>query len=136
MSSVRLRIPAKAEYVFFSRLVLTGLSRATVIEEETLSDLKVAVTEACARSVRSAPDEGGDVSVRYDLDGDVLTVEVASAGSEFSPELLELEPHPLDEDGMGIALVRALVDDLELGAAPDGRGSRLAFSKKLSRRSD
>jgi anti-sigma regulatory factor (Ser/Thr protein kinase) len=74
--------------------------------------------------------------VRYDLDGDVLTVEVASAGSEFSPELLELEPHPLDEDGMGIALVRALVDDLELGAAPDGRGSRLAFSKKLSRRSD
>ena len=48
MSEVRLKIPAKAEYVFFSRLVLTGLSRAAVIDEEVLSDLKVAVSEACA----------------------------------------------------------------------------------------
>ena len=54
MSELRLSIPAKPEYVVFSRLVLTGLARTTEIDEETLGDLKVAVTEACSRSVRAS----------------------------------------------------------------------------------
>ena len=52
--TVRLTIPAKAEYITLGRLALTGLSRLQPVREETLADLKLALTEACSNSVRHA----------------------------------------------------------------------------------
>ena len=77
MSTIALTIPAKAEYVVFCRLVLVGLSRAQHIDPETLSDLKLAVTEACSNAVRHAyTADGGHVSIRFELEDDHLEVEV------------------------------------------------------------
>jgi hypothetical protein len=42
--TVRLTIPAKAEYITLVRLALSGLSRLRPLSEETLGDLKLAVT--------------------------------------------------------------------------------------------
>jgi len=44
-STVRLTIPAKPEYITLVRLALSGLSRLRPLDEETLGDLKLAVTE-------------------------------------------------------------------------------------------
>ena len=46
--AIRLTIPAKAEYITLGRLALTGLSRLRPLGEETLADLKLALTEACS----------------------------------------------------------------------------------------
>ena len=45
------------------------------------------------------------------------------------------EPKPEDADlsegGLGIAIIRSLADEFELGAREGGRGSRLRFVKRL-----
>ena len=38
----------------------------------------------------------------------------------------------MSEGGLGIAIIRAIADDVEIGAQPDGTGSRLRFVKNLT----
>ena len=133
--AIRLTIPAKAEYISLCRLALTGLARVRTLGEETLADLKLALTEACSNSVRHAYDGGGGVvEVTYDLLPDRLVIEVTDDGAGF--ELQEREPaandDELSEGGLGIAIIRSIADEFELGSRPDGRGSRLRFAKILS----
>jgi serine/threonine-protein kinase RsbW len=133
---IRLTIPAKAEYISLCRLALTGLSRVRELSEETLADLKLALTEACSNSVRHAyRDGGGLVEVVYDLRPDRLVIEVSDDGAGFDhPEPRPGPPdeHDLSEGGLGLAIIQAIADEFELGARADGRGSRLRFAKLLT----
>ena len=84
--TVRLTIPAKPEYITLSRLALSGLSRVRPLADDTLADLKLALTEACSNSVRHAyGDAEGHVDIRFELRDDRLIVEVADDGSGFEP---------------------------------------------------
>jgi len=130
--TVRLTIPAKPEYVTLSRLALTALARVRPISEETLADLKLAITEACSNSVRHAYSDGvGMVEISYRLEADRIAIEVADDGSGFDHEARTLDGDDLSEGGLGIAIIRSLADDLEIGDREDGRGSRLRFVKSL-----
>lgn len=131
-----LTIPPKAEYLALSRLVLAGMARIHAIDEETLADLKLAVTEACSNAIRHAYRDGheGDVSVRYALVDTRLTVEVIDDGTGFDLDVVGVRPEDLHEEGMGIAIIRELVDELELGTKEDGNGSRLRLTKTLGGR--
>ncbi len=130
---VRLTIPAKPEYITLSRLALAGLSRVRALPEDTLADLKLALTEACSNSVRHAyGDDEGHVDISFELLDDRLIVEVADDGSGF--ELGESDKNgeeDLSEGGLGIAIIRSIADEVEIGGGPDGRGSRLRFVKLL-----
>ncbi len=130
---VALTIPARPEYIALGRLALTGLSRTRSLSAEVVADLKLALTEACSNSVRHAYDEGreGVVEIRYELQDDRIVIEVNDDGSGFDPETLERAEEELDEGGLGIAIIRALTDELEIGPRPGG-GSRLRFSKLLA----
>jgi serine/threonine-protein kinase RsbW len=132
MREVRLTIPARAEYVLLGRLALSGITRMRPLNDETLNDLKLAVTEACTNSVRHAyGDNGGTVDIVYELHEDRLVVEVSDDGGGFDPDEVE-EADELTEGGLGIAIIRALVDEFEVGERGDGRGSRLRFVKFLT----
>jgi serine/threonine-protein kinase RsbW len=129
---VRLTIPARAEYVLLGRLALSGMTRMRSLEDETLNDLKLAVTEACTNSVRHAyAENGGTVDIVYQLHDDRLVVEVSDNGAGFDPNE-RAESGELTEGGLGIAIIRALVDEFEVGERRDGRGSRLRFVKFLT----
>ena len=131
---VRLRIPAKPEYITLCRLALTGISRLRPLGDETLADLKLALTEACSNSVRHAYGDGeGSVDIRYELHADRLVIEVADDGEGFDPVQSGRngDGDELAEGGLGIAIIRAIADDVEIGAGEDGRGSRLRFVKVL-----
>ena len=132
--TVRLTIPAKPEYISLSRLALAGLSRVRPLSDETLADLKLALTEACSNSVRHAYEEaGGNVSISFELQDDRLIVEVADDGSGFEPEPARMngDDAELSEGGLGIAIIRSIADEVEIGGGADGRGSRLRFVKLL-----
>jgi serine/threonine-protein kinase RsbW len=133
-SFVRLRIPAKAEYISLGRLALTGLSRLQELSEETLADLKLALTEACSNSVRHAYRDGreGTVEIIYELRPDRLTIEVSDDGSGFDYLEADGDDAELTEGGLGIAIIRSLSDEFELGERSTGGGSRLRFVKLLS----
>ena len=132
MRQVRLTIPAKAEYVLLGRLALSGITRMRSLADETVSDLKLAVTEACTNSVRHAyGSNGGTVDIVYELHDDRLIVEVSDDGTGFDPDAVEVTEE-LTEGGLGIAIIRALADEFEVGERADGRGSRLRFVKFLT----
>jgi serine/threonine-protein kinase RsbW len=129
-SRVTLVAPARAEYLVCFRLVLVGLARAGGIDEETLSDLKLAVTEACSNSVRHAyGDDGGRVSARFDLGDGYLAFEVEDDGPGF--ELDALDTPGLPSPGLGLSIIQALTDDFRVSRGPDGRGSRVSFRKQI-----
>lgn len=129
---VELSIPAKAEYIVLCRLALTGLARRRALDPEVLADLKLALTEACSNSIRHAYEDGreGTVEVRYELAADRLSIEVLDEGSGFDPETATQDDGELDEGGLGIAIIRALVDELDIES--NGSGSSLRFTKFLA----
>ena len=133
MRNVRLRVPARAEYIALARLALTGLADIVALSEESLADLKLALTEAVSNSVRHAYADGaGFVSIGYELTGDALAVEVVDDGRGFDPDRPPpLEGEELTEGGLGIAIIRTIADEFELQSQPGVRGSRLRFVKRL-----
>ena len=130
--TVRLTIPAKPEYITLVRLALSGLSGLRPFSEETLGDMKLAVTEACTNSVRHGyQDGGGRVEILYELQPDRLVVEVADDGPGFDASGDRPTEENLAEGGLGIAIIKAVSDEFESGERSDGRGSRLRFVKLL-----
>jgi anti-sigma regulatory factor (Ser/Thr protein kinase) len=71
------------------------------------------------------------VEIRYELHPDRLVVEVTDTGEGFDHDAVEPEESDeLSEGGLGIAIIRALADELEIGRR-NGGGSRLRFVKRL-----
>ncbi len=136
--TVTLRIPAKAEYITLCRLALTGLGQLREIGEDTMADLKLALTEAVSNSVRHAygPAGDGSVDVCYELHPDRLAIEIVDDGEGFDPEApdapTERDRDDLSEGGLGIAIIKSIADEFELRSRPGERGSTLRFVKKLS----
>jgi serine/threonine-protein kinase RsbW len=129
---VRLTFPAKPEYITLGRLALTGLACLRPLSEETLGDLKLALTEACSNCVRHAfAERPGTVEITYELQADRLTVEVADDGVGFDYERRDGVEDELVEGGLGLAIIRALADEFELGQREGRPGSRLRFVKLL-----
>lgn len=131
---VFLTIPAKAEYIALCRLALTGLLRPLAVEPEVIADVKLALTEACSNSIRHAYADGreGSVEIRYELGDARLAVEVSDEGGGFDPALRAPGADELDEGGLGIAIIRAVTDDLSIGPRADGDGYRVRFTKALA----
>ena len=131
---MRLTFPARAEYITLGRLALTGIARVRDLSAEVLADLKLALTEAASNSVRHAygsDNDAGVVEISYELRADRLVIEVTDDGEGFDPAAAEGPPEELSEGGLGIAIIRAIADEVEIGRQPDGRGSRLRFEKVL-----
>lgn len=134
--AIRLTFPAKPEYITLGRLALTGIARLRTrpLTQETLGDLKLALTEACTNSVRHAYDGGeGIVEILYELHSDRLVIEVTDSGEGFDLREPERDASgELSEGGLGITIIQALADELEIGERRGG-GSRLRFVKFLDR---
>jgi serine/threonine-protein kinase RsbW len=130
---VRLRIPAKPEYITLCRLALTGLAELRSMGDELIADLKLALTEAVSNSVRHAyRDRGGHVDITYELRANRLKIEVVDDGAGFDPdESPAFDGEELSEGGLGIAIIRTIADELEIRSRPGARGSLLRFVKLL-----
>lgn len=131
---VRLTIPARAEYITLCRLALTGIGRLRALSDELLADLKLALTEAASNSVRHAYGEkdAGVVEISYELLPDRLVIEVTDEGEGFDPAEADGPPDELSEGGLGIAIIRAIADEVQIAPQPGGKGSRLRFEKALT----
>ncbi len=133
--SVTLVFPARPEYLLLARLALTGVARLTQADEEAVADLRLAVTEAAANACRHAYPDGvvGEVIVHFDLrDDGRLEVIVEDDGPGFDRESVkEWWPDELGEDGMGLAIIRAVADEVEISARASGSGTRLRFTRSL-----
>jgi serine/threonine-protein kinase RsbW len=134
---VKLDIPAKAEYVVLGRLALAGLLRSRGgFSEDAVADLKLALTEACSNSVRHAYDhDDGQVHLAFNVHQDRVTIEIRDEGGGFHeddvdcPECQGMPEIGPADGGMGISIIRAVVDEFDL-REPDGGGTVLLLTKR------
>jgi serine/threonine-protein kinase RsbW len=118
-----LSLPARAENVAVVRHAFGGLGEALQMPEQLLSDIKLAVTEACTNVVIHAyPDGEGPMEVRAVLGEQQLSIIVRDRGRGVVPRA--------DSPGLGLGLplIATLTESLELGTgADDATEVRMTF---------
>jgi serine/threonine-protein kinase RsbW len=129
-------MPAKAEYLILVRLALAGIAREVPMSESVLADLKLAVTEVCGNVVRHAyGDEAGEVRVTFEVLPDAIDVAVEDDGAGLAlgdvPDVVRIDEEPV-EAGMGLAIIRAVVDDLVVQGRDGNSGTVVRMRKQLS----
>ena len=128
-ADIRLTLPARPENVAVVRHVLGALGEAIGLDEPVVSDIRLAVTEACTNVVRHAYADGeGTIDVIVRPRGDAVEVVVSDAGRGLRPSPDTAGP------GLGLPLIAALADSVEVQRGRK-RGSRLAMRFARSRTS-
>jgi serine/threonine-protein kinase RsbW len=123
-SGFELELAAEADNVPLVRHALRGLLEVSGISDERISDIALAVTEACANAVLHAyANRTGALEVAATLSpGGQLVVTVRDHGSGMAPRV--------DSPGLGVGLpvMAAIADALEIDT-PDGAGTlvRMTF---------
>jgi serine/threonine-protein kinase RsbW len=123
--SVRVTLARDSRYVAVARGVLSTLLDGLPAPAEVVDDLQMALSEACANVVRHAV---GSEAYQVDLevDDERCRVQVSDRGPGFLPQSGDFTTTDLDDEGgRGLALIRALTDDLWFERAE--RGMRVGF---------
>lgn len=126
---LQLTLPRDARYVGVLRRVAASLLRGLDVPVESVDDVAVALSEACGNVIRHA--EGTDeYGVRLSVDADRCSIEVCDLGPGFAEETMAEDAASLDEvaaaeDGRGLPLLQALMDDLEFVREEDTTTVRL-----------
>jgi serine/threonine-protein kinase RsbW len=113
-ADLEITLPARAENVAVVRHAVGGLGEVLDVDDQTLSDIKLAVTEACTNVVVHAyPDGEGPMGLRASIDDRRLYLVVLDRGRG-------IVPRPDSPGlGLGLPLIATLAESLELGT---GRG--------------
>jgi serine/threonine-protein kinase RsbW len=136
VNAVELEIPARAEFVALARLVVSSVAQARrELADDRIDDLKLAVSEACTNAIEAhgAIDVDERVRVRCEESDDRLEVLVEDRGAGFDPTTLPEHPPVTDperlnfERGLGIPLIRSLVDEVNFETSDAGTAVRLTL---------
>ena len=136
---LELEIPASPEYIAIARLVVSSIaSSRRNLGDDRIDDLKLAVSEACTNAIESYGPHSGDgvrdrVRIRVRDDDERLEVDVADTGPGFDLNALPAHPPVTDperlnfERGLGIPLIRTLVDDVQFVSSRGGTSVRMTI---------
>ncbi|NIK80216.1 serine/threonine-protein kinase RsbW [Paenibacillus castaneae] len=140
MNAIRLQIPAHADYIDMVRICLFGIATKMNFSYEDIEDMKVAVSEACNNAViHGAKDVASEViDISFESDTTGLTIKVKNSGSVISiPNALDkaaplpdVEVSGLRVGGLGIYLMQALMDEVDVKTTEDG--TEVCLTKFLS----
>lgn len=135
-AAIELEIPSRPEYIGLARLVVSSLaSGRRSLADDRIDDLKLAVSEACTNAIEAHAGMAIDdrVVVRWSEEDDRLEVAVCDRGHGFDPAALPEHPPITDperlnfERGLGIPLIRTLVDEVEFAPSSAGTSVRLVM---------
>jgi serine/threonine-protein kinase RsbW len=124
--SVSLTVPCAAEYVLLCRLVVGALAMRQGLDDETVADLKVAVSEAFTCFL--AGEEVGSEAASAGSSGPAVPsvdLEFMVDEGEWAIVVSSPDGAPV-ESGLGITILKALVDSVEVThREPEGSVVRL-----------
>jgi serine/threonine-protein kinase RsbW len=115
---LRLELTSHPESLTIVRSVLTALSDVIGLEGESADDVRTAVSEACNNVVLHAYGDGtGLLALSLASDGSTLEIDVEDDGPGITHVAISDE-----RMGIGLALIGALADRMELCSAAGGSG--------------
>ena len=120
---LELTLPARPENVAVARHAIGGFADVLDVPDQTLADVKLAVTEACTNVVVHAyPGGEGPITLRATVVDGMLRVVVSDEGRGRIPRA--------DSPGLGLGLplIATLAESLELGTGDNEQTEvRMAF---------
>ena len=129
--TVTLRLPPSAAHVRTARLIAAAMARRSGVGEDVLDEVRLAVGEACARAVRMHERQGvaAPITLEFGETGrfsvSVLDGAKSGSGDELSAVASgESTAAPWADpsgDSLGLALLGAVVQDLDVHQNGDGR---------------
>ena len=124
-TTVELEVPARPEYVAVVRLAVASLGRLAGLDEATVEDLKIAVSEATTSAMLVNQAAGGSdpVSISWARGDGQVVIEISDRGE--GADATEVDDGELRgvRAGISVALLESIVDGCEVVPRPDGRGS-------------
>ncbi|MCM2391164.1 ATP-binding protein [Streptomyces albipurpureus] len=136
MATVELRFSAQPEHVRTARLVAAAVARRAGVDEAVLDEVRLAVGEACSRAVGLHRSHGVTAPIRVELTDEEKTfsIEVGDEvpvlgdnGSHASGAARSVEDDADGEDEMGLAVIKGLVDDMEVSSTDVGGLIRMSW---------
>lgn len=101
------------------------------VKEECIADIELAVTEACTNVLKHAHGPGDDYEVTVELNDTDCTIRVIDSGAGFDHATKGNEAALSGaENGRGIHLIRALVDNVKFISRPE-EGTIVHLEKSL-----
>ena len=137
--NVELEIPARAEFVALARLVVSSYASTSFgLPDDRIDDLKIAVSEACTNAIEAHGEAETEerVLIRCQDETDRLEVLIEDRGSGFDPATIPEHPPITDpnrlkfERGLGIPLIRSLVDDVDIASSDEGTQVRIIMRRE------
>ena len=133
----RLEVPSSTENLSLIRDFVTTIGQQARMDEQEISNLELAVDEACANVIEHAygHDISQEVIVRAVFDDDSVRISVIDTGKGFDPT--KVTPASIDSlvterksGGLGIRLIKTLMDEVRYEIMP-GQMNELHMTKKL-----
>jgi serine/threonine-protein kinase RsbW len=125
-------VPSMLAATYLIRDLALQMAQEVGFEETDLADIELCVGEATVNAVRHGSPRGRDdrFIVRFFQETDGLIIEIHDDGGGFRSDHVP-EPHPEDlkENGLGIYLMRTLMDRVEFET---NGGTRVTMEKRLS----
>lgn len=128
MSVVELEIPPRRDHLALVRLVVETTARLAGLPDERVDDLRLAVSEGCTNALdaHADRDEAAPISITVRDDGTAVSVSVTDHAGGFEPGAARSAPSATDpqrlrhERGLGIPIMRSLVDEVSFEETADG----------------
>ncbi len=115
---VEIRIPRRAEFVRVARMAACAVASHMDFTYDVVKDVELAVAEACANAVEHVADETCDeITVRFSIGDDRLTMEVVDKGEGFDPEQAGKADWS-EPGGLGLIVIRELMDEMQVACDP------------------
>lgn len=122
MKRIELCYPSDPRTVHDVRRRFDEFVRGEQVDPDTVEDLKVAISEACANAICHGSPQGmsNTFSVTCCLGGDELVIEVEDQGRGFSPAAIASLPDGYSPSGRGMFIMQHLCDNFDVVRRPDG----------------
>jgi serine/threonine-protein kinase RsbW len=125
-----LTLPAEVASVPTARSICAANLSLMRVSQQSIDDVTLALTEACANVVKHAG--GHRYQVRMSIEDDRCVIEVVDNGDGFDPDDVPAsDPTDLLSDGRGLLLMASLVDQLAFTPREGSTGTVVCLEKRL-----
>jgi len=145
-SDKSLKIPARLDQLWRARAFVSSMAAAAGFEELRLSQIELAVDEACSNIVQHAYARrlDGEIDIRVQVErGRRIVITLVDTGEPFDPQAVPMHdprtsPDDLKAGGLGLFLIKRAMDDVRFEFNVSGFGlnqpkrfNRLTMTKYL-----